>query len=164
MMLCLVLLAAVAGCSHSSKTPLIVYSPHGKDMLESSHKNSKPRIRMSMCNGLIWDPKRRTDRIRTEMANPQADVWWGAPSTIFMRAEKEGLLAPYRPSWADSIAPEFKSAADAWYGTFITPEVIVFNSHLSRRTMRRKIGMIFSIPNGKTRSFFAIRLHRERCA
>ncbi len=70
------------------------------------------------------------DRIRTERANPQADIWWGAPSTIFMRAEKESLLASYRPSWASSVGFEFRSANDAWYGTFVTPEVIAFNSHL----------------------------------
>ena len=32
------------------------------------------------------------DRVRSEKENPQADVWWGAPSTLFQQAEKEGLL------------------------------------------------------------------------
>jgi len=70
------------------------------------------------------------DRIRTESSNPQADVWWGAPSTIFMRAEKDSLLAPYRPTWAEHVPAEMHSPADAWYGTFVTPEVIVYNSRM----------------------------------
>ena len=130
MVSCLILLGLDAGCSHTAKAPLVVYSPHGKDMLEEfaqEFETANPDVDVQW---LDMGSEEAYDRIRTERANPQADVWWGAPSTIFMRAEKEGLLAPYRPSWADSIAPEFKSPADAWYGTFITPEVIVFNSHL----------------------------------
>ncbi|MGA7159623.1 MAG: extracellular solute-binding protein [Bacteroidota bacterium] len=129
-MLSLILLAAVTGCSQSAKTPLIVYSPHGKNMLETFAQRFEAANPNVDVQWLDMGSEEAYDRIRTEMANPQADVWWGAPSTIFMRAEKERLLAPYRPSWADSIAPEFKSRTDAWYGTFITPEVIVFNSHL----------------------------------
>ena len=34
------------------------------------------------------------DRIRTEKENPLADLWWGAPATIFMRAEKLDSLLP----------------------------------------------------------------------
>ncbi len=33
------------------------------------------------------------DRVRSEKANPQADVWFGGPDTIFSRGAKEGLLA-----------------------------------------------------------------------
>jgi len=126
----LVIFTAIGGCSQPAKIPLVVYSPHGKDMLEAfalKFEAANPGVDVQW---LDMGSQEAYDRIRTEMSNPQADLWWGAPSTIFMRAEKEGLLSAYRPSWADSIAPEFKSAADMWYGTFVTPEVIVFNSHL----------------------------------
>ena len=126
----LVVVMAAAGCSQASKIPLVVYSPHGKDMLEEFAQKFEAANPGVDVQWLDMGSQEAYDRIRTEMGNPQADVWWGAPSTIFMRAEKEGLLASYRPSWADSIAPEFKSAVDMWYGTFITPEVIVFNSHI----------------------------------
>ena len=128
-----IVLAAAAGCTQSTKTPLVVYSPHGKDMLEEFAQKFEAANPGVDVQWLDMGSQEAYDRIRTEMANPQADVWWGAPSTIFMRAEKEGLLAPYRPSWADSIAPEFRSAVDRWYGTFITPEVIVFNSHMLKK-------------------------------
>ena len=50
------------------------------------------------------------DRIRSEKANPQADVWFGGPNTIFARGARDGLLAPYRPSWAGAIPAESRAA------------------------------------------------------
>ena len=39
-----------------------------------------------------------------------------------------GLLAPYKPTWADAVPPEARDAHDLWYGTYLTPEVIAYNS------------------------------------
>ncbi len=127
---CLVVLISLAGCTRPSKTPLLIYSPHGKEMLEEFEKEFEAANPDVDVQWLDMGSQDAYDRIRTERSNPQADVWWGSPSTIFMRAEKESLLTPYRPSWANSVAPEFRSPDDAWYGTFVTPEVIVFNSRL----------------------------------
>ncbi|CAN5370211.1 extracellular solute-binding protein [soil metagenome] len=68
------------------------------------------------------------DRLRSERANPQADVWWGAPATIFATAAADSLLAPFRPSWAAALPAEARSADGYWYGTYLTPEVIAYNS------------------------------------
>jgi iron(III) transport system substrate-binding protein len=70
------------------------------------------------------------DRISTERGNPQADVWWGGPSITFLRAERESLLTRYVPSWDTAAGPAVKSAGGFWYGTFVTPEVIMFNTHI----------------------------------
>jgi iron(III) transport system substrate-binding protein len=70
------------------------------------------------------------DRVRTERSNPQADVWWGAPMTMFAQAEQESLLDRYVPSWDTAVDQEEKSPAGFWYGTFLTPEVIMYNNHL----------------------------------
>ena len=61
------------------------------------------------------------DRLRSEKANPQADVWFGGPDTIFARGAREGLLAAYRPSWADAIAPESRHDGDLYFGLYRTP-------------------------------------------
>ena len=45
------------------------------------------------------------DRLRFERVNPQADVWFGGPTTIFDRGVQDSLLAPYRPAWADGVGP-----------------------------------------------------------
>lgn len=73
------------------------------------------------------------ERIRTERENPQADLWWGGASTMFMKAEKEGLLEAYEPSWKDAIDSAYRSPASYWYGTYLTPEVIAFNTRLLSR-------------------------------
>ena len=116
--------------SRNQKTILVVYSPHGKDMLEEFEKEFEAVNPGIEVQWLDMGSQDAYDRIRTERSNPQADIWWGAPSTIFMRAEKEDLLEPYRPSWADDVAPQFRSVHDMWYGDFITPEVIAFNSRV----------------------------------
>jgi iron(III) transport system substrate-binding protein len=68
------------------------------------------------------------DRLRAESANPQADVWFGAPSEAFQRAAGEGLLEPFTPSWSGAVSTEAKDPANHWYGTYMTPEVIAYNS------------------------------------
>src|ERR671924_1265844 len=72
------------------------------------------------------------DRRRAEAANPQADLWFGAPAEIFERAAKEGLLAPYRPAWAMAVPNDGRDPDDLWYGTYLTPEVIAYNSEAVR--------------------------------
>lgn len=68
------------------------------------------------------------DRIRTERQNPQASLWWGGASMAFERAAGEGLLEPYRPTWADAVPPIGKGSDEMWYGTYLTPEVITYNT------------------------------------
>lgn len=68
------------------------------------------------------------ERIRAERNRPQADLWWGAAHTTFQAAADENLLAPYRPTWADKVPAHARDAHDRWYGTYETPEVIVYNS------------------------------------
>jgi iron(III) transport system substrate-binding protein len=72
------------------------------------------------------------DRIRSERQNPQADVWWGGPMTMFSKASAEGLLELYIPTWDSAVGSGFKSREGTWYGTFITPDVIVYNNALLR--------------------------------
>jgi iron(III) transport system substrate-binding protein len=66
--------------------------------------------------------------LKSEKANPQADVWYGGPGTIFARAVKDGLLAPYRPPWADNVAPESRQKDDLYFGVYRTPAMPVYNS------------------------------------
>lgn len=123
--ICLSLLTL--SCSSDNKTRLVIYSPHGKEMLSEFEKQfemSHPDIDVQW---LDMGSQEVFDRIRTEKENPLSDLWWGAPATIFMRAEKLNLLEKYTPSWADKILPSSKSKNDMWFGTFLTPQVIAFN-------------------------------------
>ena len=110
-----------------AKKKLVVYSPHGKEMLTEFEKMFEATNPDTDVQWLDMGSQEVFDRIRTEKANPLADVWWGAPATIFMRAEKEGLLEQYSPTWAQNVPAQSRSASDMWYGTFVTPQVIAFN-------------------------------------
>ena len=121
---------SLLGCSSGNKIPLVVYSPHGKEMLAEFEKQYESLHPEQDVQWLDMGSQDAYDRVRTERENPQADLWWGAPMTTFAKAEDEGLLEPYIPSWDSAVAPEFKSLHGYWYGTFITPEVIMYNNRL----------------------------------
>lgn len=122
------LLAACSG--NEGRQTLVVYSPHGKEMLAHYEKEFEKEYPSIDVRWLDMGSQDAYDRIRTERANPQADIWWGAPMITFAKAEAEGLLEAYTPSWSDAIPVSEKSAGDFWYGTFMTPEVIMYNSRL----------------------------------
>ena len=93
----------LAGCGGDGRTPVLVYSPHGRDLLllvERSFEARRPDIDVRW---LGMGTQEVLDRLRFEQVNPQADVWFGGPTTIFERAVRDSLLAPYRPAWAASV-------------------------------------------------------------
>lgn len=119
------------GCTTGGgKKTLVVYSPHGKEMLSLYEKLFEAQHPDIDVQWLDMGSQDAYDRIRTERENPQADVWWGAPMTTFAKAEAESLLERFTPSWDSAIAPVYKSSNRFWYGTFITPEVIMYNTRL----------------------------------
>jgi iron(III) transport system substrate-binding protein len=125
-----VLLLFAAGCSNGtdSKTTLIIYSPHGKELLTEFEKRFEAQNPNIDVRWLDMGSQNALDRVRSEKANPQADIWWGAPSTMFSQAEKEGLLEAFRPSWETHVDAAARSANGFWYGTYQTPEVIAYNT------------------------------------
>lgn len=116
------------GCTDSSRETLVIYSPHGKEMLnafEEVFEEAHPDVDVQWID---MGGQNAYDRIRTERERPQASIWWGGASMAFDRAAREGLLEAYRPSWADAVDPSTHHPEDMWYGTYLTPEVIAFNS------------------------------------
>ena len=122
------LLVGGVSCSSDHRTVLTVYSPHGKELLEyleQGFEKAHPTIDVQWVD---MGSQEILDRVRAEAANPQADVWFGAPAEAFDRAARENLLDRYRPTWSKAIDLEGRDAADRWYGTYLTPEVIAYNS------------------------------------
>ena len=120
-------LLLLPGCNTGHKDRLVIYSPHGKELLgefEKLYEAKHPNVDIQWMD---MGSQEVFDRVSTESKNPQADIWWGAPSTMFMRAEKMDLLEKYKPTWADAVPASAKSKNDLWYGTFSTPEVFAFN-------------------------------------
>lgn len=118
------------GCGGSPRTPIVVYSPHGKELLSAFETRYEAVHPDQDVQWLDMGSQDVLDRIRTERGNPQADLWWGGPMLLFDRAEKEGLLDAYRPSWDSAVGPEAKSGGSFWYGTALLPEVIMYNSRV----------------------------------
>ena len=122
--------ALIAACGGGDgRTVLTVYSPHGKDLLqyyEQGFEKANPNVDVQWVD---MGSQEVLDRLRAEKANPQADVWFGAPAEIFGRAAGEGLLDPYTPTWADKVPAEARDPQGRWFGTYMTPEVIAYNTN-----------------------------------
>ena len=124
-----ILLAAFAlGCSSDKRTTLTIYSPHGKDLLEYFEKSFEAAHPGIDVQWVDMGSQEVIDRLRAEKANPQADLWFGAPAEIFERAAGEGLLEPWSPSWAAAVPADARDPQNRWFGTYLTPEVIAYNN------------------------------------
>lgn len=122
--LTLVLLTACG----DGRTPVVVYSPHGREqlsLLEHAFERLHPAIDVRW---LDMGSQEVLDRLRFERVNPQADVWFGGPTPIFDRGVQDSLLQPYRPSWASAVGPSGISPGGFYYPVYRTPAVIAYNS------------------------------------
>ncbi|MGH7528417.1 MAG: extracellular solute-binding protein [Gemmatimonadales bacterium] len=111
----------------------MLYSPHGRDqltLLEAAFEAQRPDVDVRW---LDMGSQEILDRLRFERVNPQADVWFGGPTTIFDRGMRDSLLAPYRPVWADRVGPQGVGREDLYYPAYRTPAVIAFNSRAVSR-------------------------------
>lgn len=170
----LALAVALAGCGGGGRTPLIVYSPHGRDLLsyfEKEFEASHPGVDVQWVD---MGSQEILDRLRSEKANPQADVWWGAPSPMFGRAAAEGLLATFRPDWEAAVPVDERDPGGHWIGTYRTPEVIAYNSDaltrdqapsdfddLLRPRWRGKVLIRDPLASGTMRAIFGAIMWRE---
>lgn len=60
-------------------------------------------------------------RIEAEKANPQADVWFGAPSENHIIAKERGLTVPYAAADAGKLGDQFKDAEGYWHAIYTNP-------------------------------------------
>ncbi len=128
----LLLLVAAWGCS--GPDTVVVYSPHGKDILDDYEKMFEAANPGVDVQCLDLPSQEVYLRVSAERQRPACDIWWGAPSTMFIKAAQEGLLEPYRPSWDAAIGQADKDPDGCWYGTHLTPLSIMFDN----RTYTRK--------------------------
>src|ERR1700732_3111232 len=104
--LLLLLLISCQSWRQSNQHRLLVYTPHGQDMLRdfvARYKQIHPEVDVQF---LDMGSREVLERLRAERNRPQADLWWGAAHTTFQAAADENLLAPFRPSWAEKV-PDF---------------------------------------------------------
>jgi iron(III) transport system substrate-binding protein len=130
-MLSCVLLAACGG--GDGRTPVVLYSPHGRDQLELLERAFEARNPDIDVRWLDMGSQEVFDRLRSERANPQADVWFGGPTTIFDRGIADSLLQPHRPAWAAQVGPRGIGPGELYWPVYRTPAVISFNSRAVSR-------------------------------
>jgi iron(III) transport system substrate-binding protein len=111
---------------------LLIYTPHGQDLLRDFTARYKARYPDADVQFLDMGSREILERVRVERNRPQADLWWGAAHTTFQTAADENLLAAFRPTWADKVPTTSHDEKDRWYGTYETPQVIVYNSEAVR--------------------------------
>ena len=104
----------------------MLYSPHGRDQLQLLERDFERQHADIDVRWLDMGSQEILDRLRFERVNPQADVWFGGPATIFDRGIRDSLLIPFRPSWADRVDQEEENKF--YYPVYRTPAVIAFNS------------------------------------
>src|SRR4026207_2313308 len=125
----ILLILALGSCrGGSSSKRLLIYTPHGQDLLRdfvARYKQQNPNVDIQF---LDMGSREILERLRVERNRPQADLWWGASHTTFQTAADENLLLEFRPTWADKIPATSRDANDRWYGTYETPQVIAYNS------------------------------------
>ncbi|TCP31319.1 iron(III) transport system substrate-binding protein [Scopulibacillus darangshiensis] len=151
---------------------LVVYSPHGKDILGDFEKQFESKYHVDM-KFLDMGSQEVLDRIRSEKNNPQADIWWGAPSELFSQAKDDGLLEKYKPSYAGALDGMFHDSDWYWTGTFKTPEVIMYNTkEVSKKgapkdwdelldpKWKDKIIIRYPLASGTMRTIFSAMIYR----
>jgi iron(III) transport system substrate-binding protein len=60
-------------------------------------------------------------RIEAEKANPQADVWFGAPNENHIIAKNKGLTQPYVSRNASGIDANFRDPQGYWHAFYMNP-------------------------------------------
>lgn len=107
---------------------LLIYTPHGQDMLRDfvgRYKQLHPDVDVQF---LDMGSRQILERVTVERNRPQADLWWGASHTTFQTAAEQNLLAEFRPSWAKDVEAAARDENNRWFGTYETPQVIAYNS------------------------------------
>ena len=122
---------SAVSCTSDHRTPVVLYSPHGRDQLELLERDFERRRPDIDVRWLDMGSQEILDRLRFERVNPQADVWFGGPTTIFDRGIHDSLLTPYRPSWAGQVSGS--TVSGFYYPVYRTPAVIAFNSRAVSR-------------------------------
>ncbi|HEU5049975.1 MAG TPA: extracellular solute-binding protein [Gemmatimonadales bacterium] len=120
--------AGLVACAGDGRTPVVVYSPHGRDqlvLLEQAFERRRPDVDVRW---LDMGSQEILDRLRFERVNPQADVWFGGPTPIFDRGIADSLLQPYIPEWADAVGPNGVHPDDFYYPAYRTPAIIAYNT------------------------------------
>ena len=78
-----------------NRSRLLIYTPHGQDLLKDFVTRYKQRYPDADIQWLDMGSREILERVRVERNRPQADLWWGASHTTFQTAADENLLVEF---------------------------------------------------------------------
>ena len=131
-LLAVIAVVCASGCSRDHRTPLVIYSPHGRDLLTLFERRFEALHPDIDVRWLDMGSQDVYDRLRSERANPQADIWFGGPSLILASAARDSLLDCWRPAWADAVAARGRGAGDCYVAAYETPVVFLYAEKVVR--------------------------------
>ena len=109
----------LAACSNG-KTPLVIYSPHGRELLSALSQRFSALHPDVDVHWMDMGSQEVLDRLRSERANPQADLWFGGPSPLFARGARDSLLEPAAPGGGEG--------GPLYVSVYRTPAVIEYSN------------------------------------
>lgn len=105
---------------------LVIYSTHPEDMLEviADGFTEETGVEVDFINlkGEL------ADRVRAEKENPQADIMYGGPSSLYITMSEDDIFEKIETTWFDDLDADFKDADGRWFGVMKTPISIFYNS------------------------------------
>jgi iron(III) transport system substrate-binding protein len=109
---------------------VVVFTPHGQELLDEFIELFEAEYPDISVVGTFVPTGKILSRLRIDKDSPQADIWWGGTSAFFAQARDEGLLQPYRPSWAEHVDAGYHDPDDMWYAHFLQVPAIMFNRNI----------------------------------
>lgn len=99
---------------------LVVYSSvdeeNARHLLESFSRDTGVKVQM-----VFLSSGPALSRIEAEKANPQADVWFGAPNENHIVAKDRSLTQSYLSPEAANLASNFKDEEGYWHAFYMNP-------------------------------------------
>jgi iron(III) transport system substrate-binding protein len=169
------LLTVLLSCSDGvRKERIVVYTPHGKELLQAYEDAFEAQHPTVDVQWIDMGTQQVFDRINTERARPQGSIWWGGPASVFDQAARMDLLDAYEPSWSAHVPASAHHPEHYWYGTYVTPEVITFNSRtvapeeaprdwddILDETWRDRVLIRYPLASGTMRTIFGAMIMRQ---
>lgn len=107
---------------------LVIYTTHSEEMVgviaDAFTEETGVEVEFINLKGEL------ADRVRSEKENPQADIMFGGDAATYMILDEEGCYEATEPSWGAGINDAYKAANGNWYGTYLTPMVLFYNTNL----------------------------------
>ncbi|NNG01405.1 MAG: extracellular solute-binding protein [Desulfobacteraceae bacterium] len=119
---------AIAASKPDLENRVVIYSTHPEKMLAviADGFTEKTGVKVDFINlkGEL------ADRVRAEKKNPQADIMYGGPSSLYIHMAREDIFKKTVTTWGPELNPAYKDMNDRWYGVMLTPVVIFYNHQL----------------------------------